>query len=115
MFEREYRQQLHGTIAKKTALSEEALGIRQAEFNRILSAVAINMLTAPLGLFVFPIGQATTKDPYEYEIILNSGNPIRIVNQYSGFNVGECVAVFLSENWEQYPPRMAYSTTQCSH
>ena len=43
----------------------------------------------------------------EYDVKLNTGKTINIFNYYSGFLIGECVKVFISENWEKYPPRMS--------
>jgi hypothetical protein len=114
-FEREYQTKLQGTITKKTQLSERDVQEKRAHLKRqmVFDTIAINLLTAPLGIFVYPTGQITT-DTHEYEVSLESGRTVYVLSQFNGFNVGECVNLFLSANWEAHPPRMAYSTTACS-
>jgi hypothetical protein len=49
--------------------------------------------------------------PIQYQVLLESGKILEFTHYYTGFNVGDCVTVFLSENIERYPPRIAPATT----
>lgn len=114
-FEREYPQTLQGIVTNKIELSQEEVRkkINDLQEQRLFGTIAANLASMHAGLIVIPIGDLSA-DTQQYEIELESGRKVQILNKFSGFNVGECVNVFLSENWERYPPRMAYSTTDCA-
>ena len=115
VFEREYKQSFHGIVTKKTELSKTEIKqkLRELKNQRLVNTIVINAVTLTAGFILIPIGDITT-DSHEYEVTLEGRRQVRVLNQFGGFDVGDCVAVFLSDNWDKYPPRMAYSTTECT-
>ena len=108
-FEQVYRQTYQGIVTNKAQLSKEEIQVLMNELRqqRVIETVAVNILTLPLGVIMIPPGDLST-ETHKYEIELESKKTIQILNRYPGFNIGDCVTVFLSDDWEKYPPRMAY-------
>jgi hypothetical protein len=113
-FEHEYPQTLQGIVTSKIELSQEDVRkkLNDLQGQRLVGTVIANMISMHAGLIEIPVGDLSA-DTTQYEVELDNGGKVQVLNQFAGFNVGECVNVFLSENWKRYPPRMAYSTTDC--
>jgi hypothetical protein len=68
-------------------------------------------ITALLG--TYPSGSTDTTrktDPIEYIVISNENIEYSVISYYTGFEVGECVKLFVSENSQKYPLRMTYTS-----
>jgi len=51
--------------------------------------------------------------PVSYQVISKSGQQYLVINKFTGFKVGDCVKIFVSDNAKKYPPRIAHGN-QCS-
>ena len=72
------------------------------------AVIVISLLDAEFG-----DGPTMPIEPVSYFVASENGQRYQIISNYRGFAVGDCVKLFLSENPEQYPPRMAYGS-KCS-
>ena len=107
---------LNGKVILKKAPNKEHIKqrIQNQEENKNIELTLSAILSVGTGIFMMPYynDDSVSGIPTQYNVKLKTGKTINIFNYYSGFSIGECVNVFISENWETYPPRMA-SGGQC--
>lgn len=87
-------------IAKKLLSTPEADKVFEAD------TIAVPV-PIPAGIVFInsPIGSPSRKgDPYSYQVDIENGQQIEIINYYSGFEIGDCVQIFVSP---RFPVRMA--------
>lgn len=67
-----------------------------------------------VGLFFIGSGVSSPFDitvqgsSWEYYIEVGSDERYLVISKYPGFSMGDCIKLYISDNPEQYPPRMAY-------
>lgn len=110
---------LTGRIATKAKMNEREAKERmdKARNTSMARTVLVNAITLPAGFIMIPIrgGSQSSGEQLLYEVNLETGQRVAVISAHEGFDVGDCVTVFLSQESERYPPRMAYSMVDCKN
>jgi len=103
---------IHGKVTEKKEADKEIIKKRfkEKETNKAIGLTFETILSLATGINAFShdVDDSVTSAPLEYVVKLNNGKFLKVSSAYSGFAIGDCVKVFISENRKKYPPRMAY-------
>ena len=101
----------HGYIVKKIKPNFESRVRIKQELDRQHATDTFfgTLMAIGTGTVIVPFENrfGVSGNPNQYYVSLDTGKTLRIYNHFTGFKVGECVKVFISENWKKYPARMA--------
>ena len=102
-------------IAKETHVSSDvASRLQTSNTAKMVGATVETLLMAGTGIVVVPsFDSSLPGKPTEYHVELESGKTLQLYNHYTGFAIGDCVTVFLGDNWQEYPPRMTSRGGSC--
>ncbi len=60
-----------------------------------------------------PGGYGVKGDPIAYTVRTRTNQLYKVISYYTGFSAGDCVKLFISNDFDKYPPRVAYGNS-CS-
>ena len=88
--------------------------LRTIQSAKYIGTVVEVLLTGGIGIVPVPAYDSSLPgQPTLYEVQLESEKTVQLYNHYTGFNIGDCVIVFLGDNWQEYPPRMTSRGGNC--
>lgn len=109
-------QEISGRIIYKKIAEVRDIEKELDEINnsRTVGSIISSIFTAGIGFISIPVYEDSLPgNPTEYHVVLSNENKLRIYSFFTGHKVGDCVTVFLSKDYEKFPPSMTSRSGEC--